>query len=312
MNQQLWLRPEHMAIFIKVAALQSFHLAAESLSLPNATVSHAVKALEARLGTQLLQRTTRKVALTQDGQRFLARAEYLLAELEETRDLFQQDEVFLAGRLRVDMPVGVARDIVMPVLPEFLERHPAIELELSSTDRLVNLVQEGFDCVLRVGQLEDSSLIARPLGHFRVINCVSKHYVQLHGCPETLEDLSQHWLVAYRPVLGSGPDAFEYLDPADKRKTHSIPMKNRITVNNSDAYLGACLSGLGLIQVPLTGKTELLQRGELIEVLTPWQAAPMPVTLLYGRRLFLPRRVAVFMGWLEEVLAPHLTAKGAQ
>ena len=183
---------EAMQIFIRVAELASFTRAADSLGIPKASASTAVQQLEASLGARLLHRTTRKVQMTHDGQAFYERSKDLLTDVDELQSMFQQGEQSLRGRLRVDMSGGVARLFVLPQLADFMQAHPLIELELSSTDRLVDLVREGFDCVLRVGPLVDSSLVARPLGAFRIINCASPAYLERHGTPKTLDDLATH------------------------------------------------------------------------------------------------------------------------
>ena len=184
-----------MHVFVRVAELASFTRAADSLGLPKASASTAVQQLENLLGTRLLHRTTRKVQTTQDGQVFYERCKDLLADVDELQGMFRQAPQALRGRLRVDMPSGMAHSVVIPRLPEFLDLHPQLELELSSADRRVDLVREGFDCVVRVGTLGDSALIARPLGQFRVANCASPTYLQRYGVPRTLEDLATHRLV---------------------------------------------------------------------------------------------------------------------
>lgn len=294
---------EAMQIFVRVAELSSFTQAADSLGLPKASISVAVKQTEAWLGARLLHRTTRKVQMTQDGQAFYERCKDVLAEMDELQGMFQRGEEALSGRLRVDMPSGVARYQVLPRLDEFLQRHPRLELELSSTDRKVDIVREGFDCVLRVGELSDSSLVARPLGRFRQLNCASPAYLARHGTPAGLEDLARHRLVHYVSTLGARPAGWEWRDEIG---SHWLAMSGSVIVNNADAYQAACLAGLGLIQAPESGVRHLLDRGELVEVLPEFRAAPMPVTLLYAHRRNLPRRARVFMDWLAEALAPHL------
>lgn len=294
---------EAMQIFVRVAELSSFTQAADSLGLPKASISVAVKQTEAWLGARLLHRTTRKVQMTQDGQAFYERCKDVLAEMDELQGMFQRGEEALSGRLRVDMPSGVARYQVLPRLDEFLQRHPRLELELSSTDRKVDIVREGFDCVLRVGELSDSSLVARPLGRFRQLNCASPAYLARHGTPAGLEDLARHRLVHYVSTLGARPAGWEWRDDSG---SHWLAMSGSVIVNNADAYQAACLAGLGLTQAPESGVRHLLDRGELVEVLPEFRAAPMPVTLLYAHRRNLPRRARVFMDWLAEALAPHL------
>ena len=296
-------RIDAMKIYIRVAELGSFTQAADSLGVAKASTSAAVQELEAELGTRLLQRTTRKVQMTPDGLAFYERSRDLLAELDELQSMFQQGDAGLSGRLRVDLPVAIARNIVMPALPAFLDAHPRLQLDLSSTDRLVDVVQEGFDCILRVGWLSDSSLVARPLGAFRMFNCASPAYLARFGTPMTLDDLAQHRLVDYAPALGGRAALFEYVEAGVRR---SIGVPAVLAVNNSDAYQAACLAGLGIIQAPLTGMAHALADGRLVAVLPDYCAAPMPVTLLYPSRRHLSKRARVFMDWLAATLAPHL------
>jgi DNA-binding transcriptional LysR family regulator len=294
---------EAVRIFVRIAELASFTRAADSLSIPKASASTAVQQLENGLGTRLLHRTTRKVQMTQDGQAFYERSKDLLADMDELKSMFQQGPQSLRGRIRVDMPSGIARSFVIDRLPAFLQAHPGIEMELSGTDRRVDLVREGFDCVLRVGPLGDSTLVARTLGSFRIVNCASRAYLERYGTPRTLADLAGHQLIHYQPAFGTKPVGWEYPDGAGYA---NLPMAGALTVNNAEAYTAACLAGLGLIQVPAVGVARHIAQGALVEVLEDYPAEPMPASLLYANRRNLPRRVQVFMAWMAETLAPHL------
>ena len=298
-------RIEAMAVFQRVAELGSFTQAAASLGLPRASVSAAVRQLETQLGTRLLHRTTRRVATTQDGQVFYERCRDLLADLEELQGLFSGQRAELAGRLRVDLPSRIGRHQIIPHLPEFLAAHPRLEIELSTTDRLVDPVREGFDLVLRVGPLLDSSLVARPLGELRMGSYAGPAYLERHGRPENLADLAHHRLVHYAAVLGTRADGFEYLDPTSG-EVRSLPMAGVLTVNNSDAYQAACLAGLGIAQMPAISATSFVDDGRLAVVLPQLEVPPLPVTLLYPSRRHLPRRVRVFMDWLVAQIGPYL------
>jgi DNA-binding transcriptional LysR family regulator len=289
---------ELLKTFVRVSELSSFTQAADSLGLPRSTVSDQVQALEELLGTRLLQRTTRKVQATQDGLLLYERSRELLAQVDELEGLFRQEATVLAGRVRVDMPTVLARKVVLPRLAEFTRLHPGLELELSSTDRRVDLVREGFDLVLRIGPVLDASLVARPLEPFPMVNCASPAYLATFGVPRRLEDLSGHRLVHYVSVLGAHPPGFEYLDDG---KVRHQPMAGSLTVNNAEAYEAACLGGLGLIQAPMHGLREHLQSGRLVALLQEYPAPPLQATLLYAHRR-LPRRVRAFMDWLEQVL----------
>ena len=293
-----------LQVFVRGAELSSCSRAADDLGRPKASISAAVQRLESQLGTRLLHRTTRRVELSQDGQACYERAKDLLADVEELQALFQRAPQALRGRLRIDLPVGIARGYVIPRLPEFLGRHPELTLEVSSTDRRVDLVREGFDCVLRIGALGDSGLVARPLGELPQVNCASPAYLQRHGTPQSLDDLAAgHRLVHYVGVLGARPVGWEH-GRGDGYRT--LAMDGSITVNNSDAYEAACLAGLGIIQAPAIGMRAHLAAGRLVEVLPQFTAPPLPVSLVYAHRRQLPLRVQAVMGWIAEVLAPHL------
>lgn len=299
-------RIDAMQIYVRVAELASFTQTADTMGLPKSSISAAVQQLESELGTRLLHRTTRRVQMTQDGQVFYERCKDLLADFEELQSLFRNDQAALQGRLRVDMPIKVATEVVLPRLPEFLQSHPALDIELSSTDRRVDLIREGFDCVLRVGELDDSNHIARPLGYYRMVNCASPGYVSRFGLPRHPDELAGHRLIHYVSTLGARDSGFEYLEPDNASSIKYIAMEGALTVNNSDAYLGACLAGLGIIQVPEYGVRAALDSGQLVELMPQYRAAPMPVSLIYANRRHQPRRVRVFMDWLDAIMRPGL------
>lgn len=304
MTEQSELRPEHLRALVRVVELGSFTQAAAALGWPKTRVSEAVRHLEARLGTRLLHRTTRRVSPTPDGQAFVAQARDLLDEWDAMSTQFQPMDGGLTGRLKVDMPLITARRLVIPRLPEFLAAHPELALQLDSTDRRVDLVREGYDCVLRIGALSDSSLVARPLGLYPVVSVASPAYLARHGMPQDPSDLAGHRLVHYATAPGMR-SVFEWTDPTTGQPGHT-PMAGALTVNNAEAYQAAVRAGLGLAQLPLAGMATALAEGELVEVLPGWRPAPMPVHLLYPHRRHLPRRVQVFMRWLEGVLGPTL------
>jgi DNA-binding transcriptional LysR family regulator len=297
-------RLDAMTAFVRVAELQSFTAAATSLGLPKSSASAAVAQLEAHLKTQLLYRTTRRVQLTQDGQAYYERCRELLSDFEDVDAMFEQTPSALRGTLRVDMSVSLARNFIVPRLPDFLERHPGIDVELSCTDRLVDVVAEGFDCVIRSGLLADSALMTRPLGQMRMANYASPGYLAAHGEPKTLDDLAHHHLIHYATTLGSRPFGFEYRDGDTYRV---VDMAGRITVNNTEAFQAAALAGLGLFQAPRTGNWRHVASGALVEILIDYEAEPLPVSLIYPRRRHQARRVRAFMDWITEVMGDYLS-----
>ncbi len=294
---------ESMKVFLRVAELASFTKAAQSLALPKATISVAIQQLESHLGTQLFHRTTRRVQLTQDGRTFYERCIDLLSDVDEVENMFKKNPGKISGRIRVDMSTGFARNLIVPNLKNFIKLHPHIEVELSSTDRKVDIIREGFDCVLRVGSLQESGLIAKHLGVARIVNCASPEYIKEFGRPKNLADLSNHYLVHYVSTLGAKPDGFEYHD-GENYKMHK--MQGKIVVNNADAYTAACLAGLGIIQAPLIGVRDYFKSGQMVEVLPRLVSGPMPVNLVYPNRRNLALRVRVFMDWMSELVKESL------
>jgi DNA-binding transcriptional LysR family regulator len=290
-------------VFLKVAELESFSGAARQLGLPNATVSAAVRQLEQQLGARLLQRTTRRVQMTQEGEAFHARSREVLNDVESLRGMFRGGQDVLSGRLRVDMSVALASELVLPRLGEFMAQHPQLAIDLGTADRRVDLIREGYDCVLRAGVLLDSSLVARPLGSYRLVNCASPAYLAQYGTPQRLEDLVQHRLIHYDAQLGGSAAAWEWFDG---QHTRYAPVGSMLTVNGTASYKAACLAGLGIIQVPGAGLRELIEAGKLVEVLPDYRPAPMPVAFVYPTRRHVPARAVAFMDWVAGLLKPYL------
>jgi DNA-binding transcriptional LysR family regulator len=291
-----------LKIVVKVAELGSFTRAGEHLGLSKARVSIRVQELESELGSRLFQRSTRAVRPTPDGEQFLIRARRLVLDAEELTAMFQAPST-LRGSVRVDLPVAFARNLFIPRLPEFLAAHPQLEVLMSTTDRRVDLVREGFDCVLRIGTLPDSGLVSRRLGVLPMMNCASPAYLLKHGTPRTLEDLDQHLLVHYSLRFGADTPGFEYRNGSTYQER---PMRSILTVNSADAYLAACIAGFGIIQVPRTGMAPSIAAGDLIEILPDHTCEPMPVSIVHGHGRNVPKRVRVLMNWLIQTLEPHL------
>lgn len=292
-----------MQIFQRVAELGSFSRCAEQLGLPKTTVSEAVQRLEQQLGNRLLNRTTRRVELTRDGQNYYQRCVEVLADFDELQQMFQPQDQQLHGVLRIDMQTNFAADLVIPALPAFFEKHPDLQIQLSSTDRKVDLIAEGFDAIVRVGQLNDSSLIARKLGELSQVNCVSQAYLQRYGEPQSLADLENHYLVNYSQQLSGRKAEFEYVN---NDRVDYFPMRSRITVNSVEAYNAACIAGLGIIQIPHATSKALFESGKLIPILPQYNAPPMPISLLYANRHLVSRRLRVFAQWLEQLMTGYL------
>ncbi len=290
---------EVMQRFLQVAHFGSFTRAAETLGLPKSSISNAVQSLEKQLGTRLFHRSTRSVTLTQDGEIYQVQCRALLRELDALESQFRQQREDVHGIIRVDMSSRFASTIVLPHLEEWLDIYPKVKVKISSADHQVDLIKEGIDCVVRVGKLSDSSLIARPLATYQIFNCVSPGYLKKFGEPKTLTDLQHHQIIDYALKMGNNSAMFEYVENGQVKQ---LPMPSVLAVNGTDAYICACLFGLGIAQIPAIGVTEYLKSGTLIRVLPKFEAESMPVSLLYPSRQQTSKRVSLFMDWLDALV----------
>lgn len=290
-------------IFARVVECASFTRAADTLGIPRSSVSAAVQELEGRVGARLLHRTTRKVSPTQDGVAFYERCQRVISDVEDTENLFRQTAARPSGRFRIDVPGRIGRLIIAPALPDFLGTYPEIDIELGVTDRAVDLVEDGIDCVLRVGPLSDSGLIARPIGQLPLINVASSAYLKKYGTPRAPDDLTDHLAVNYASPSSGRVEHWEWMEDGTLRK---VSIRGRVTVNSAEAYIACSLAGLGLIQIPAYDVKAHITAGELVEVMPDYRAEPMPMTLLYPHRQHLSRRLQVFADWLEALLKREL------
>ncbi|WP_068299796.1 LysR family transcriptional regulator [Pararhodobacter sp. CCB-MM2] len=289
-------RIRQMEVFAQIVDSGSFTRAAEVLGLPRSTLSTMVQGLENRLGAQLLHRTTRALRPTPDGLRYLAHARGLIDAMDEAETLFSAAPAALTGHLRIDMPSRLARRTVIPALPEFLDAHPELTLDLSATDRRIDLLSEGVDAVVRMGERADSEMISRVLGYSPQASVASADYIARHGQPQTPEELSQHWLVNFAQHMPARTAELEL------KGAVSVPMQSRFCVDNAESYYAAALSGLGIIQAPRHSFEAALQDGRLVEILPDLAPDPMTVSFLYPSRRNLAPRVRAFADWLEALL----------
>ncbi|MEX0695249.1 MAG: LysR substrate-binding domain-containing protein [Rhodospirillales bacterium] len=288
-----------MEVFIQVMESGNFTRAADALGLPRSTISTVIQALEDRLGTQLLRRSTRRMVATDEGERFLGTARGIIDAAADAEQMFRQKSSQIRGRLRIDMPSRIGRRFVIPALPALLDQHLDLRIEISTTDRKVDLISEGVDCLIRVGELQNSETICRKLGDVGLITCGSPEYFARFGWPGSVAVLSTHRLVNYDSSLPAQPARFEY-----QTRTRSIqhPMSSVISVNNAEAYIAAACAGLGLIQIPAFDVQDLLESGTLVPVLQNVRLPTMPLSLMYARRRNVPVRISVFQEWVSDLL----------
>ena len=288
-----------MRIFARIVELGSFSKAADDLHMPAATATHTIKQLEAHLGVRLLQRTTRHVSTTLDGQAYYERCVRILADVEETEAGFGNSGAAPRGKLRGDLQGTLAQHYVLPRLSEFFARYPDLELEIGMGDRLVDLVRDGVDCVLRVGELRDSSMVGRRVATLQQVTCASAAYLDRHGTPQTLEELQRHRAVNFFSPSSGKLFPFEFLVDGE---AHRVTLPGSVSVSNAEAYVACCANDLGLIQLPRYHVAQQLADGAFRAVLPGWQPAAMPVSVLYPHQRQLSPRVRVFVDWISDVM----------
>lgn len=290
-----------LRVFCRVAELASFTRAAEELGMAKGRVSTLVQALEAEVGGRLLQRTTRSVRLTPDGEAFLARCNELLTEADQLQGMFRPAAGALRGKVRIDMPGMFAQELVMPHLQSLLAEHPLLDLGISVNDRRIDMVREGFDALVRLGPLPDSDMVARPLGSMAMCNVASPAYLSRHGTPRTLADLAGHRIVHYAANLRSDGAAFRYVVDGVARE---VPMRAALSVNSSTFMQAGCLNGLGIMQAALPTNRRMIDSGELVEVLPEFRAPPMQVSLVVPQRRHIAPRAEMVFNWLMQATRP--------
>ncbi len=290
---------EQMSIFVEVAERGSFARAADVLHLHRPAVTKAIQQLEEELGTRLLHRTTRKVSLTSEGELFFQRAKALLHEMDDVMASFSPTRP-PRGRLRVDTPLSLAHAVLIPALRDFQARYPDIELELTSSDHRVDMVAEGIDCVIRLGELQDSTLVSRRLGDARLVTCATPEYLAHYGVPGTPEDLARHQTVMFFSGHNRVVMKWRFIKQGTPVTVH--PARHML-VDNTDIMLACGLSGLGIIQGIHAVMAPHLAAGRLVEVLSEYTTASKPVSVLFPDRRYLTPKVRVFIDWLGELFA---------
>lgn len=299
MNQLLAIRA-----FARVVEAGSFTRAADSLDMPNASLSKLVQELEAHLGVRLLQRTTRRVTVTPDGQLYYEKTGLILKDLDDVDTSFNVARGKPRGHLRVDVGGSTARDVLVPALPEFLARYPDIRIDLGVSDRAVDMVGDNVDCVIRGGVLDNSSLVARPLGRAAMLTCAAPAYLKQYGVPAHPDELKNgHRLVSY--VSSQNGRAMPFHFYRDGEKTE-IKIEHRVGINESNAHLAAAVAGLGIVQTFGYAAASALKDGTLVEILGEWRPQAYPFHVVYPQNRHVAHRLRVFIDWLVECFPQRL------
>lgn len=285
-----------MEAFVRVVDTGSFTRAAALLGSPKATVSTLIRALEASLGVRLLQRTTRKVTVTVDGAAYYERCIRLIDDLREADEAVSSRQGSPSGRLRVDMPTSIARLLVHVGLRDFLTRYPQVSLEMGCSDRVVDLIAEGVDCVIRLGEPNEPGLVARRIGTMQLVTCAASSYIEKNGLPRHPDDLSQHLWLNY--FMSQMPGRIYPIDLTKDGLHIERVLPSALAFNDSNVFEDALRAGLGIGQLPSYALCCPDNLGALVEVMSDWIAAPIPVYVLYPSNRHLSTRVQAFVDWV--------------
>lgn len=289
-----------MSVFIHVVEQRSFTKAAQLLNLPRSTITDAIKQLEAQLNTRLLFRTTRQVNPTDEGNLYYQRCKYILSYVDESDHDFLHAKP--QGTLKIEVHGIFAAHFIIPKLHTFLTEYPQIQLQLTESDRYVDVIKEGIDCVIRIGYLNDSELVVRHLGHIQQVTLASPKYLEKYGAPNTLNDLKQHFMVGFYSTARQKPLPLEFIV---NQQLETYDLASMIQVNGAHSYSSAAAEGFGIIQVPRYGHLKDIESGQLCPLLTEYQVPSLPVSLLYPSKTLVSPRQRVFIDWIVQLFEQY-------
>ena len=291
-----------MALFVRVVETGAVSRAADSLDIPKATATTLIQKLEADLGIKLLNRTTRRVSVTTDGAAYYERCVAILAQVRETEESLTRQRVTPRGRLRVDVPTLMARSVFVPALPSFFAKYPEIEMALACSERHADLIEQGIDCALWSGEIEEPGLVARRVGFLYYATCAAPSYIAAHGQPRHPDDLREHRCINhFSPRTGR---IFDWVFSKDAARVQTS-LQGHIALDDENSYVAAAEAGLGIAQIPAFVLKEAMERGTLDLVLGDWFPEPAPLHVVYPQNRHLSSKIRVFTEWVAELLAEH-------
>jgi len=291
-----------MTLFVRVVEARGIARAADSLGIPRATATTLLQKLEASLGSKLLNRTTRRVSVTADGAAYYTRAASILAEVRDAEESLSQRSASPRGRVRVDAPTLIARSVIVPALPSFFARYPDIELALACNERHFDLVGEGIDCALWIGDIGDAGLVARRVGFVYFATCAAPAYVAAHGLPSHPRELADHRCINhFSPRTG---ETIEWVFSKDGERLRAV-FRGHLALEDENSYVSAAEAGLGIAQMPAFVVKEAMERGALELALADWFPEPSPLHVVYPQSRHLSRKVRVFVDWLAALISDH-------
>lgn len=291
-----------MNAFVRVVEAGTFTRAADTLNLPNATVTRLIQALEEDLQVRLLHRTTRSVTVTPEGANYYERVVRLLSDLADIESSTRLTRGKPSGRVRVESAAAIGTMVIVPALPDFFEKYPDVEVEVGVGNWRTDLVAEGVDCVIRAGDVDEQSIVARRIGGFHFTTCATPAFLKAHGLPGTPEDLAR--LPTVGMVSARTGRALPFLF-RDGEKETPMMLNHRLSLKDTNAYVSAALAGLGIVQAPHYAVHGAIERRELEPVLSKWTTPTIPVHVLYPPNRYLSAKVRVFIDWVVALFERH-------
>ncbi|BBU30334.1 LysR family transcriptional regulator [Burkholderia sp. THE68] len=295
-------RLEAIKIFTRVAETNSFSRTADLLDLPRGTVSRTIQTLEDQLSVRLFSRSTRQVSLTDAGRMYYEQCAKIIGDLSEVEARLSTARSSASGTVRIDTSGTIARSLILPSLQEFLDLYPDIDVRVGLADRNIDLIQEGVDCVIRAGSLEESSLVARRIGNAKVVTCAAPSYFEKHGIPGCPKDLTAHTAVNYFSSKTGKVVPFEF---EQDQQLYKLTLKSKFTVNEGNAYVDAALQGFGIIQPSRYIVEEYLKHGTLKEVLSEFRTPAIPISIVYPHRNHVSSATRCLTNWIADICSKH-------
>jgi len=291
-----------MTAFVRVVEAGTFTRAADTLDVPNATVTRLIQSLEEDLKVRLLHRTTRSVTVTPEGATYYERVVRLLADLSDIESSTRLSQGKPSGKVRVEAAAAIGAAVIVPALADFYRQYPDVDVELGIGNRRTDLVAEGVDCAIRAGEVSEQFMVARRIGTFQFTTCAAPAFLEAHGTPSGPDDLAALPTVGMLSARNARAMTFRFSD--DEGETE-LALDHKLVVNDTNSYVGAGIAALGIIQAPDYAVREALQAGRLVPLLEDWRTPTIPVHVLYAPNRYLSAKVRVFIDWTIALFARH-------
>jgi DNA-binding transcriptional LysR family regulator len=291
-----------MKAFVRVVEAGSFTKAAATLDIPNASVTRLIQSLEQELKVRLLHRTTRSVTVTAEGATYYERVVRLLAELADIESSTRMSQGKPSGKVRVETAAAIAGMVIVPALHEFYREYPDVEIELGVGNRVLDVVAEGIDCAIRIGNVGEQMMVARQIGSFSMTTYAAPAFLKAHGTPTTPDELANFPMVGMMGRGGTRPLSVSF---SDGNQEIEVSPRYKLIVNDTNSLLAAGIAGLGLIRAPGYATHEALAGGRLVPLLQNWKSPAVPVSVVYAPNRYLSGKVRVFIDWVIELFEQH-------